>query len=62
MNKNKFKLDLFGFWTLSIALYWKEKKFRDSTVFDLRWNFMEASNQQNLQDIPILNHCTTLVN
>jgi len=25
MNKNKFKLDLFVFWTLSIALYWKEK-------------------------------------
>lgn len=25
MNKNKFKLDLIGFWTLSIALYWKEK-------------------------------------
>jgi hypothetical protein len=25
MNKSKLKLDLFGFWTLSIALYWKEK-------------------------------------
>jgi len=62
MNKNKFKLDLFGFWTLSIALYWKKKKFRNSTVFDLRWKFMMTSTQQNLQNISILNHCTTLVN
>jgi len=47
MNKNKFKLDLFGFWTLSIALYRKEKG---------------SETQLFLTSGEILNHCTTLVN